>query len=273
MRPAHRRLPVPVVHEADGPVPQLARARLPRHARRPLLSPDPSAARAAARAPASLPRAILLEHVPGLLKNDVTREGDGGTVGDDDAKARPRRHPNPSSALPTVLAALSACGYAVSWRLYDSRPCCRRRGRASSSLRSATTSSVTAATARVARARRRGAAAADALHADDDESIDLEAYRLRRPSGRRSRQPPRLDERLLRRDGVAGDPRELLQRARRRVLAVCGARAAAGGAADAGGCPPWRSFAPREVARLQGFPDGFELGEKDEACYSGGATR
>ena len=27
MRPAHRRLPVPVVHEADGPVPRLARAR------------------------------------------------------------------------------------------------------------------------------------------------------------------------------------------------------------------------------------------------------
>ena len=32
---------------------------------------------------------------------------------------------------------------------------------------------------------------------------------------------------------------------------------------------PPRFFTPREVARLQGFPDGFELGEKDEASYSG----
>ena len=43
----------------------------------------------------------------------------------------------------------------------------------------------------------------------------------------------------------------------------------AAGSADAGACPPWRRFTPREVARLQGFPDGFELGEKDEASYSG----
>ena len=222
-------------------------------------------------APAALPRAILLENVPGLLKNDVTREGDGGTVGNDDAKARPRQHPNPSSALPTVLAALSACGYAVSWRLYDSRlvlPQARPRvfivairddlvgdGGDGFVWPELADEAPTLATA---------------LHADDDESIDLEAYRLTASEWAAIRRAPRLDERLLRRDGVANAIRASYSNVRAGEFSQFVALAPrAAGSADAGACPPWRRFTPREVARLQGFPDGFELGEKDEASYSG----
>ena len=218
-------------------------------------------------APAALPRAILLENVPGLLKNDVTREGDGGTVGNDDAKARPRQHPNPSSALPTVLAALSACGYAVSWRLYDSRlvlPQARPRvfivairddlvgdGGDGFAWPELADEAPTLATA---------------LHADDDESIDLEAYRLTAAEWAAIRRAPRLDERLLKRDGVANAIRASYSNVRAGEFSQFVALAPpAAGSADAGACPPWRRFTPREVA-LQGFPDSFALGEKDEAA-------
>ena len=111
---------------------------------------------------------------------------------------------------------------------------------------------------------------ATALHADDDESIDLEAYRLTASEWAAIRRAPRLDERLLRRDGVANAIRASYSNVRAGEFSqfVALAPPPAGSAGD-GACPPWRRFTPREVARLQGFPDGFELGEKDEASYSG----
>ena len=80
------------------------------------------------------PRAILLENVPGLSRNAVvtpprtasptpllpkqseqTSVAAGGAAGDGDLSVCAE------SGLPTVLAALTECGYSVSWRLYDAR--------------------------------------------------------------------------------------------------------------------------------------------------------
>lgn len=73
--------------------------------------------------PQRQPKAILLENVPGLFKNDCTApftDGSGDTgsgadagAGDGDTSVLP------SSALPTVLAALTECGYHVTWKQYD----------------------------------------------------------------------------------------------------------------------------------------------------------
>jgi site-specific DNA-cytosine methylase len=103
--------------------------------------------RANLHTPRLQPRAILLENVPGLRKNDVT----AATMGTAAAAAAPAApqiddssrssHPHAlgqaaadgsashgggrlgpvclHSGLPTVLAALSGCGYQVSWREYD----------------------------------------------------------------------------------------------------------------------------------------------------------
>ena len=77
---------------------------------------------------------------------------------------------------------------------------------------------------------------------------------------------------LLRRDGVANAIRASYSNVRAGEFSqfVALAPPADADAADDGDeCPRYRRFTPREVARLQGFPDGFELGEKDEASYSG----
>jgi len=91
--------------------------------------------------PQRQPKAILLENVPGLLKNDCTAPS--GDTKDDDAAAAAGSDDetksegpeeagrggggggdgDPSvllcSALPTVLAALTECGYHVTWKQYD----------------------------------------------------------------------------------------------------------------------------------------------------------
>jgi len=60
---------------------------------------------------ASQPRAVLLENVPGLLKNDMRREREHANQG--------LREGAPGSAIEAVLSALSMCGYAVSYRVYN----------------------------------------------------------------------------------------------------------------------------------------------------------
>jgi site-specific DNA-cytosine methylase len=90
--------------------------------------------------PSKQPRGILLENVVGLMKSDISRlsaaaavaaaeaaataaaaaaaagggeQTSGGGGGDGDESV------SPFAALPTVLAALTECGYQVSWRQYN----------------------------------------------------------------------------------------------------------------------------------------------------------
>ena len=69
----------------------------------------------------SQPKAVLLENVPGLLKNDMRRDTSARGVHQEGVEG---------SAIDAVLSALSMCGYSVSWRIYDAQewvPQCRLR--------------------------------------------------------------------------------------------------------------------------------------------------
>ena len=195
---------------------------------------------------ADRPEALLLENVRGL------REARG--LWPDEASGG--GEPPAGSALEACLAALSRCGYAVASRVYDSAgalPQARERVY------------IVAIRADLAAARRfrwpalerRGPRSIrDVLEDPPDaerhrvpralyRSVVDSAYHAARP---RARFPDV--------DGPANTVRATYRRSPK-LFSQFGPLA--------GGDPPWRFLTPREVARLQGFPDDFALDAADEA--------
>lgn len=218
------------------------------------------------------PKAVILENVRGILDSDGSRGGDGGGHGDGQSEEgdAPR-----GSCIEAVLAELSASGYAVSFHSFDSRELLPQQR---------TRVYVVALRADIVDDARAAPFAWQTLRDDSSPppmtlrdvleqtpSARLEAYRISpslwqavRASSYFERHP---EQRVPSIDGPANTVRASYRSGAKLYsqFTAAGLRANSQHAAAAAAEPPLRFFTPREVARMQGFPEGFEFGSVPEA--------
>ncbi|CAE8583315.1 unnamed protein product, partial [Polarella glacialis] len=220
--------------------------------------------------PEMQPKAVVLENVPGLIKNDISRE-----VPTDDEETM-----NSRCGLPVVLGALSECGYSVSWKVYDSQhfvPQMRERVfivGIRNDLVNADEDSPSAFRWPELSSEATKPQLRDILHGSFDSLEDsaLRPYRLTSEQWELVAKQPyfqkRPDHRLPPLDGVSNTIRSSYRSGFRlfsQFVPVPDSEASStGGETETPelaplSLSPYRFFTPRECARLQGFPEWFRF--------------
>lgn len=214
------------------------------------------------------PKAILLENVPGIAKNDISRIA--GSCNGDPLQFAERMPTDDlpvsmASGLPVVLGALSESGYVVSWKLYDARqlvPQMRERiyivalredlvGKGASEFAWPQLPDMQPTLK-------------DIMHGSCDalSDVNLELYRVppeQWAAITESRYYKRFPEhRLPPLSGVANTVRGSYRSGAKLFSQFVPMPSNPDLTADPSAVP-WRFFTPRECARLQGFPEWFDL--------------
>lgn len=214
------------------------------------------------------PKAVLLENVTGIMKNDVARQPASKELAQSPAIGEQWLHTN--SALPAILSALSMSGYSVSWKTYDSQavvPQARPRVYVVGLRDDVAEASGAAGRGFMwPRLPELRPSLGSILHGADRDGLsakELEEFRLAPEQWRAveasSHFLAHAEERLPSLEGPTNAIRGSYRRGWRVFSQFVPLEPSEQSAV------PYRFLTPRECARLQGLPDSFQLTGTDPA--------